>query len=76
MISSPMGEDRSRGAFVQRPHPTPRPYVFRGLLLCGYCGRRMQGSWNNGQAYYRCRFPEQYALANRVDHPKVVRPAV
>lgn len=32
----------------------------------------MQGNWNNNQAYYRCRFPAEYALANHVDHPKVV----
>lgn len=23
-------------------------------------------------AYYRCRFPHEYALANRVDHPRNV----
>jgi len=27
---------------------------------------------DNDQAYYRCRFPAEYALANRVDHPKTV----
>jgi site-specific DNA recombinase len=32
----------------------------------------MQGSWNNGQPYYRCMFPGEYALANRIDHPRVV----
>lgn len=32
----------------------------------------MQGNWNNKQAYYRCRFPAEYALANRIDHPKIV----
>ena len=32
----------------------------------------MTGNWNNDQAYYRCRFPTEYALANRVDHPKTV----
>jgi site-specific DNA recombinase len=63
---------RGRGPTSHRPHPTPRPYALRGVLLCGYCGRKMQGNWNNKQAYYRCRFPEQYALANKIDHPKVV----
>jgi hypothetical protein len=42
------------------------------VLFCGYCERRMQGNWNNDQAYYRCRFPAEYALANRVDRPKIV----
>ncbi|NBE91836.1 recombinase family protein [Nonomuraea sp. KC401] len=63
---------RARGTFSQRPHPTRRPYAFRGVLFCGYCERRMQGNWNNRQAYYRCRFPAQYAITNDLDHPKVV----
>ncbi len=32
----------------------------------------MQGNWNNKQAYCRCRFPQEYALVNEIDHPKVV----
>jgi hypothetical protein len=32
----------------------------------------MQGTWNNAQAYYRCRFPAEYALANKIVHPKAV----
>jgi site-specific DNA recombinase len=41
-------------------------------MQCGLCQRRMQGNWNNGQPYYRCRYPCEYALANRVEHPKTV----
>ncbi|MFL6072451.1 MAG: recombinase family protein [Mycobacteriales bacterium] len=48
------------------------PYVLRGLLYCGLCERRMQGSWNNGKAHYRCVFAQEYALANRVEHPRSV----
>jgi hypothetical protein len=44
---------------VRRAYPTSRPYALRGLLSCGLCDRRMQGSWNNNQAYYRCRIPSQ-----------------
>jgi hypothetical protein len=29
-------------------------------------------SWNNQQAHYRCRFPSEYAIANKVDHPVTV----
>ena len=29
----------------------------------------MQGHWANDAPYYRCRFPAEYALANRVEHP-------
>jgi site-specific DNA recombinase len=29
----------------------------------------MQGQQNNGEPYYRCRYPQEYPLANTVDHP-------
>lgn len=32
----------------------------------------MQGSWNNGAAYYRCVFLSQYAAKNKIDHPRAV----
>ena len=34
----------------------------------------MQSHWINRAAYYRCRFPEEYALANKVTHPANVYP--
>ena len=43
---------------------TPRrknTYVVSSLVQCGVCGRRMQGAWAHGRAYYRCRFPSEYA---------------
>jgi site-specific DNA recombinase len=62
-----------RGSKTQhKPHARPRAYALRGVLLCGLCGRKMSGKWNNGQAYYLCRYPAEYALANRVSHPKNV----
>jgi site-specific DNA recombinase len=57
---------------VRRPRSTPRAYVLRGVLFCGICHRRMQGSWNNNQTYYRCTFPTEYALANQIHHPRTV----
>jgi hypothetical protein len=56
----------------RKPRRTPRPYGFRGLLFCGVCERRMQGSWNNDKAHYRCTFPKEYAQANSVEHPRSV----
>ncbi|MGP3990560.1 zinc ribbon domain-containing protein [Streptomyces sp. 3N207] len=53
-------------------HRTRNPYLFRGRLLCGVCKRRIQGQWSHGSAYYRCRFPNEYALANRIQHPRNV----
>lgn len=29
----------------------------------------MQGTWNHGHAHYRCRYPQEYAIANLIDHP-------
>ncbi|WP_078857168.1 recombinase family protein [Streptomyces sp. NBRC 109706] len=51
---------------------TRHPYVFRGLLRCGICNRRMQGQQSKLRLYYRCRFPNEYSLANTVDHPRNV----
>jgi site-specific DNA recombinase len=64
---------RTRVAHAQRaPRRTPRPYVLRGLLYCGICHRRMQGSWNNDAAYYRCMFLSHYAAKNEISHPRTV----
>jgi len=41
-----------------RPH---HPYIFKGLIHCAPCERKMQGQYSHGAAYYRCRYPEQYA---------------
>ena len=65
---------RSRGpsstgrAIVRVRHP----YALRGRMRCEACSRRMQGTWNNGRAHYRCRFPNEYAIANKIDHPLAV----
>lgn len=56
----------------RKPRRTPRPYLLRGLIYCGLCGRKMQGNWNNDRAHYRCRLASEYALANELDHPKAV----
>ncbi|WP_425434750.1 recombinase family protein [Nonomuraea jiangxiensis] len=52
--------------------PTSKPYQLRGLLYCGICDRKMQGQWVNDAPYYRCRFPEEYALANHLMHSRNV----
>jgi site-specific DNA recombinase len=54
------------------PRRTRHPYALRGLLYCGVCGRRMQGSWNNGKPHYRCVFLSEYAAKNKVNHPTSV----
>ncbi len=48
-----------------------RRYVLSGLVHCGVCGRRMQGQWNHGRAYYRCKYTADYPDSG-TDHPKSV----
>jgi site-specific DNA recombinase len=48
---------------------SPRPYALRGRLRCGLCQRRLQGQWVRGEAYYRCRYPSEYAHGAGFDHP-------
>jgi hypothetical protein len=64
----------SRGPSTPRESGTRgrHPYALRGLIRCAACGRKMQGAWNRGRAQYRCRFPGEYALANKIEHPLAV----
>ncbi|HET9878283.1 MAG TPA: zinc ribbon domain-containing protein, partial [Candidatus Limnocylindria bacterium] len=52
--------------------PTRHTYLLRGAFVCAACTRKMQGQWTHGEAYYRCRFPDEYALANHIQHPRNV----
>jgi site-specific DNA recombinase len=64
---------RARGSKDERsPRRTPRGYALRGVMRCGICGRKMQGSWNNGKPHYRCTFLSEYAAKNKIDHPASV----
>jgi site-specific DNA recombinase len=51
---------------------SPKPYLLRGRLTCGLCQRRLQGQWIRGEAYYRCRYPTEYAHSAHLDHPSNV----
>jgi hypothetical protein len=63
---------RTRPQQMRKPRATPRPYLLRGRLRCGLCERCMQGHWVREEAYYRCRYPAQYAIATTLRHPKSV----
>ncbi|NLU66088.1 recombinase family protein [Streptomyces sp. HNM0574] len=65
-------QSRSRSSPAHGVRRTRNVYALRGAVECGPCGRKMQGNWAHDEAYYRCRFPDQYALANRVQHPRNV----
>lgn len=63
---------RNRKGVPDKAHKCKHPYQLRTRLFCGVCERRMQGQWTNGFPYYRCRYPQEYALANEIDHPRNV----
>lgn len=50
--------------------PDERRYLLAGLLVCGTCGRRMESSWSNGEAAYRCRHGHTSAAVPGPGHPK------
>jgi hypothetical protein len=52
------------------PNRSRRTYILKGLIHRGVCERTMQGQYSHDAAYYRCRFPQEYALANTIDHPR------
>ncbi len=62
----------SRRGFDRKARRTDRPYALKGLVHCGICERRMEGTWNHERPHYRCHFPTEYALANRIEHPRSV----
>ncbi len=49
---------------------TERPYLLRGRLTCGLCGRKLQGSWHHGEAYYRCQYGAEYAKSAQLAAPE------
>lgn len=53
-------------------HRTRHVYVFRGVVFCALCRRRMQAQTQRDTAYYRCRLPAEYALPAEVVHPRNV----
>jgi len=57
---------------VRETRPTSQPFALHGLVVCALCHRKMQGSANHGRAHYRCRYPNEYAIANKLDHPRNV----
>jgi len=47
-----------------------RRYRLRGLVACGWCGRRMDAHWVNHRAGYRCRHGHTSARPRRPDLPQ------
>ncbi len=58
---------------TRSPRSTSSPYVLRGLLHCGICNRKMQGSKSHDILRYRCLATQTRALpAYLAHHPKSV----
>ncbi len=69
--------DAVQAAYGSRKGPrtrapkTHRHYLLAGRMHCAVCGRRMQGHWTHGRAYYRCKFTEDYPGGD-CGHPRNV----
>ncbi|WP_145908478.1 recombinase family protein [Kitasatospora viridis] len=61
---------RSRTAAPHGGKRASHPYLLRGAFSCSDCRRKMEGHWAHEEAYYRCRFPAEYAQANTIQHPR------
>jgi hypothetical protein len=51
------------------PRHTGRPYLFRGLITCGWCDRKMVGNPNHGRLYYRCTASRDFVRQRQISHP-------
>jgi site-specific DNA recombinase len=74
--NNPIGGDAPK----LRPYPAHskpqgrRLYVLRGRVRCALCGRRMEGSHQKGNNWYRCQYVSKRgeAAAEISGHPKVL----
>ncbi len=62
-----------------KPRDVKHPYVLRGILHCGICGRKLQGSARPSRAadapariLYRCEFGATRSIPSEMDHPPTV----
>lgn len=66
---------RAPHAYPQRTeHRKGRLYPLRGRVRCGLCGRRMEGSHQKGNNWYRCRFVYNRGAiaADAAGHPRAL----
>jgi hypothetical protein len=59
----------TNGDAGRAPRHTSHPYLFRGLINCGVCDRKMVGNPNHGRLYYRCTASRDYVRKHRISHP-------
>ncbi len=51
------------------PRHTSHPYLFRGLITCSLCSRKMVGNPNHGRLYYRCTASRDFVRQHQISHP-------
>jgi site-specific DNA recombinase len=59
----------TRGPTGKAPRRSQHPYLFRGLIRCGLCERLMDGSFNHGRVYYRCKASPDFVRQRGLCHP-------
>ncbi|WP_092546296.1 recombinase family protein [Actinoplanes derwentensis] len=59
----------TNGTAGKAPRHTGHPYLFRGLITCGVCDRKMVGNPNHGRLYYRCTASRDYVRQHQISHP-------
>jgi hypothetical protein len=64
--------DRARCRPTRVGHPHHRRSVVHRRGTAGGRGHTKEEQHSNGVAYYRCRYPTEYGLANRTEHPRNV----
>ncbi|GAA2405957.1 recombinase family protein [Actinomadura vinacea] len=69
-IEGKLATRRCQAGGTKARHHTKHTYALRGVMYCGLCDRKMQAHTYKGYVYFRCRYPEEYALANKVEHPR------
>ena len=69
LVQQQLARRARSGTHPRKPYRSRHPYVFKSMIYCAICQRRMQAHQAHGSAYYRCRYAQEYALANQVEHP-------
>ncbi|MBL7255943.1 recombinase family protein [Paractinoplanes lichenicola] len=59
----------TNGDAGRAPRHTGHPYLFRGLITCGLCDRKMVGNPNHGRLYYRCTASRDFVRQHKISHP-------
>lgn len=69
-VQQRMAAGARRPDVIAKPRAGKRVYPLSGMLFCGLCGRRMEGSFNNERKNYRCVYASEYAKTNHIEHPR------